>query len=53
MMSTKGFGFTKWVAWVMSLIKGGSIVIRLNDRNNPYFRSSKGLRHGTLLPFAV
>jgi hypothetical protein len=41
-MSTRGFG-TKWISWVMKLVKGGPISIRLNDRNNPYFKHMKGL----------
>jgi hypothetical protein len=43
-MSNRAFGCTKWIAWVKSLVKGGSIAIRLNDRNNHYFRPGKGLR---------
>jgi hypothetical protein len=48
MLSTRGFG-SKWRNWFMSLVKGGSISIRLNDINNPYFKPSKGLRQGDLL----
>jgi hypothetical protein len=28
------------------LVKGGSISVRLNDRNSPYFKPGKGLRQG-------
>jgi hypothetical protein len=30
----------------MSLVMGGSICIRLNDVNSPYFKPGKGLRQG-------
>jgi hypothetical protein len=36
----------KWIQWVISLVKGGSIAIRLNDNNSTYFKPSKGLRQG-------
>jgi retron-type reverse transcriptase len=45
MMVSRGFG-PKWVKWVMSLVKNGSIAIRLNDKNNGFFRPGKGLRQG-------
>jgi hypothetical protein len=45
MLSTIGFS-PKWISWVMRLMKGGSIAIRLNDRNNQYFQPGKGLRQG-------
>jgi hypothetical protein len=53
MMSTRGFGHTKWIAWVMSLVNGGSIAIRVNDWNNTYFRPGEGLRQGTSFSFAL
>jgi hypothetical protein len=30
----------------MSLVKNGSICVRLNDRNEPFFKPGKGLRQG-------
>jgi hypothetical protein len=45
MMVTRGFS-SKWVSWVMALVKGGSIAIRINDVNGPYFKPGKGLRQG-------
>jgi hypothetical protein len=45
MLQSKGFG-SRWIAWVISLVIGGSICIRVNDVNNPYFRPGKGLRQG-------
>jgi hypothetical protein len=45
MLVTRGFG-SRWIAWVLSLIKGGSISIRMNDENNAYFKSRKWLRQG-------
>jgi hypothetical protein len=48
MLVSRGFG-PRWVAWVMKLVKGGSISIRLNDENSRYFKPGKGLRQGDLL----
>jgi hypothetical protein len=45
MLTTRGFG-SKWVGWVLSLVKGGSISIRINDENSAYFKPGKGLRLG-------
>jgi hypothetical protein len=45
MISTRGFG-SKCIGWVMKLVKGGSIAIRLNDRNSSYFKPGKSLRQG-------
>jgi hypothetical protein len=45
MLSTRGFS-SKWISWVMRLVKRGSIAIRLNDRNSHYFQPRKGLRQG-------
>jgi hypothetical protein len=36
----------RWINWVMSLVKGGSLSIRLNEENIPYFKPGKGLRQG-------
>jgi hypothetical protein len=33
MMETRGFG-TRWRGWVMGLVQGGSICIRINDENS-------------------
>jgi hypothetical protein len=48
MLVSRGFG-PMWVAWVMKLVKGRSISIRLNDENSRYFKPGKGLRQGDLL----
>jgi hypothetical protein len=45
MMESKGFG-PRWSDWVMSLVQGRSICIRVNDENSQYFKPCKGLRHG-------
>jgi hypothetical protein len=34
----------KWTKWIVNLVKGGSLAIRLNDENNPFFKPGKGLR---------
>jgi hypothetical protein len=43
MLISRGFG-PKWRSWIMKLVKGGSIAIRLNDENSSYFKPGKGLR---------
>jgi hypothetical protein len=45
MLSSRVFG-TKWIKWVMSLVKGGFVTIRINDKNSPYFKPEKGLTQG-------
>jgi hypothetical protein len=45
MLVSRGFGI-KWVRWIMCLVKGGSISIKVNDEISPYFKPGKGLRHG-------
>jgi hypothetical protein len=45
MMVSMGFG-PKWIKWVMILVKNEFIAIRLNDKNNDFFRPGKGLRQG-------
>jgi hypothetical protein len=49
MLVTGGFG-SKWIAWVLSLVKGVSISIKLNEENSVYFKLGKGLRHGVTEP---
>jgi len=36
----------KWVMWVMKLVRGGSLCIRINEENSSYFKPGKGLRQG-------
>jgi hypothetical protein len=51
MLSSRGFG-SKWIRWIMKMVKGGSIFIRINEENISYFRPGKGLRQGDALsPF--
>jgi hypothetical protein len=45
MLISGGFG-RKWVSWIMSLVKNGSIAMRLNDENSSFFKAGKGLRQG-------
>jgi hypothetical protein len=44
-LSSRGFG-SKWIRWMMSLVKGGYVSLRINDENSPYFKTGKGLRQG-------
>jgi hypothetical protein len=45
LMISRGFG-RKWIGWIIKMVKGGSICIRINDVNSSYFRPGKGLRQG-------
>jgi hypothetical protein len=50
MLLTKGFG-SKWIGWIMKMVKGGSISMRINEENSSYFRPGKVLRQaGVLYP---
>jgi hypothetical protein len=42
---SRGFG-GKLISWIMKMIRGGSISIRLNDENSSYFKPGKGPRQG-------
>jgi hypothetical protein len=48
MLLSRGFGDT-WVKWIMKLVKGGSLCVRINDENGSYFKPGKGLRQGDTL----
>lgn len=48
-LSSRGFSNT-WINWITSLTRGGSVCVRLNDENSPYFTVGKGLRRGILCP---
>jgi hypothetical protein len=45
MLISRCFG-PKWIRWIMCLVEGGSISIRVNDEISPYFKPGKGLRQG-------
>jgi hypothetical protein len=45
MLISRGFG-PKWIRWIMCLVEGGSISIRVNDEISPYFKPGKGLTQG-------
>jgi hypothetical protein len=44
-LKSRGFS-PKWIGWVESVMKGGSMCIRINDRNTKYFKPGKGLHQG-------
>ena len=44
-LTSRGFSKT-WIDWIINLTRGGSICVRLNDVNGPYFTVGKGLRQG-------
>jgi hypothetical protein len=49
LLQSRGFG-PRWITWVMSLVRGGSIAVRINGENSPYFQSGTGLRQGDPVP---
>ena len=38
MLVSRGFGVT-WVKWIMKVVKGGSLCVRINDENSTYFKA--------------
>ena len=49
MLRSRGFG-AKWKRWFKNVIQGGSICIRINDKNSAYFKPRKVLGKETLYP---
>jgi hypothetical protein len=47
MLLSRGFG-EKWISWIMKVVKGGSLCVRINDENSAFFKAEKGLRQGIL-----
>jgi hypothetical protein len=45
MMQRKGFGDT-FCDWVMKVVKGGRVAIRVNNEIGPYFPTFAGVRQG-------
>ena len=41
-LSSRGFSNTR-ISWITKLTQGGSVCVRLNDENGPYFAIGKGL----------
>jgi len=44
-LKMRGFS-DNWISWIVKLTQGGSVCVRLNDENGPYFSVGKGLRQG-------
>jgi hypothetical protein len=44
----KGFS-SKWCQWIDSIVKGGTICVKVNDEMGHYLQTKKGLRQGDLL----
>ena len=44
-LRSRGFNH-KWISWILKLVRGGSVCVRLNDENSSYFSPGKGLRQG-------
>ena len=36
----------KWINWIRSVVKGGSVGVNLNGEESSFFRPGKGLRQG-------
>jgi hypothetical protein len=50
MLHSRCFG-SKSISWIMRVVKGGSIAIKINDLTSQYFKTGKGLRQkGPLSP---
>ena len=45
MLKSRGFG-VKWRGWILKVVQGGSICIRMNDENSAFFKPGKGIRQG-------
>jgi hypothetical protein len=45
MMTSRGFG-EKWKSWILSMVGGDSVSIRINDESSYYFKPDKGLGQG-------
>lgn len=45
MLEAKGFP-DMWCDWIMRVIKGGKVAVRVNDEIGPYFNNHNGLRQG-------
>lgn len=41
----KGFS-EKWCDWVLKVVSGGRVMIKVNNNVGPYFKTHKGLRQG-------
>ena len=48
-LKSRGF-CDKWINWIISLTQGGSVCVRLNDENGPYFSVGKGGKETLYLP---
>jgi mannosylglycoprotein endo-beta-mannosidase len=44
-MTRKGFN-PKLRGWIMNTIQGGRVCVNINGKNEPYFRTYRGLRQG-------
>jgi hypothetical protein len=49
MLISRGFG-PRWTSWVMKLVRGRSICIRLNDENSPFLSVARVLGRGAHCP---
>ncbi|KAG8060373.1 hypothetical protein GUJ93_ZPchr0002g26796 [Zizania palustris] len=45
MLEAKGYPH-RWNDWIMRVVMGGKVCIRMNDKVGPYFNTCRGLRQG-------
>ena len=45
MLSSRGFG-PRWRCWIRNVVRVSFICVRINDEDNSYFKTGKGLRQG-------
>jgi hypothetical protein len=45
LLQSRGF-LGRWATWVMNLVNGRSIAVKINDDTSTYFQPGKGLRQG-------
>ena len=43
MLSARGFG-PRWRCWIRNVVRVSFICVRINDEDNSYFKTGKGLR---------
>jgi len=44
-LKIRGFD-RKWCKWIIEVVTGGTVSVKLNDQTSPYFTSHKGVRQG-------
>ena len=45
MLTSRGFG-SKWIGWILSILRQSSSAVKINEKVGPYFVWGKGLKPG-------